>query len=95
MHTDCKWARDLFEVMKMVKADFVVMVEQLCKATEKTVKCPLKWLNVMAVILYLLSDVGVEKHRLYVPALLGVKSRLNHLPLCHQVIQRICALAFC
>lgn len=35
MHTDCKWARDLFEVMKMVKTDFVEMVEQLCKATEK------------------------------------------------------------
>lgn len=49
----------------------------------------------MAVKLHLLSDVGVEKHRLHVPGLLGVKSRLNYLPLCHQVIQRICALAFC
>lgn len=79
----------------MARTDFVVMVEQLCKATEKSVTCPLKWLNVMAVKLHLLSDVGVEKHRLHVPGLLGVKSRLNYLPLCHQVIQRICALAFC
>lgn len=95
MHPDCKWTQDLFEVMKMVKTDFVVMVEELCKVTEKSVMCPLKWLNVMAVKLYLLSHVGVEKHRLYVPGLLGVKSRLHYLPLCHQVIQLICALAFC